>query len=424
MNCFGLIDCNNFYVSCERVFNPSLNNKPVVVLSNNDGCVIARSNEVKALGVPMGAPLFEWENLLNYHKTAIYSANFPLYADMSSRVMSTLKQLFEKVEIYSIDEAFILVPQNEIDKLIALGKKIKKQIFNNTGIPVSVGFASTKTLAKLANKIGKKTNSIFSFINSNEKQTDDLLEKIPLTDIWGIGRQMSKKLLGFGISNAKDFKYLNSSFVKSYLTVSGERTLKEISNIECFSINTHQNNKKSIASTRTFGNPVSSFNELRMAICSFVSLACEKLREQRCSALKVSVYIRTNYHSRDTGQYANITHTFLTMPSSSTRILTKYAIQSLRNIYKSGYKYKKAGVVLSGIMPSRDLQFSLIDKKSIFEEEKDKKIMMVMDKLTGKYGRRTLTLASEGKGYLWKGKQAKRSKSFTTSWNEIPIAKT
>ncbi|MEA3357076.1 MAG: Y-family DNA polymerase, partial [Patescibacteria group bacterium] len=299
---FALVDCNNFYVSCERVFNPKLRNVPVAVLTNNDGLIIARSPEVKSLGINMGIPLFKIQDLIQKHNIQVFSSNYELYGDMSHRVMQTLSQFTSKIEIYSIDEAFLDLVDVHVKDYESYGQNIRKIVMQWTGIPVSVGIAKTKTLAKAANEFAKKntqTNGVLDLSHSRNSKVNEILMKIPVSDIWGIGRQYSKLLQRHNIKSALDLKRADQKWIRKKMTVTGLRTVLELNGQACLNLDEIQADKKRIASTRSFGNYVESIEEMSEAVSSYVSNACEKLRSQYSLASCITVFLRSNYHRKD-----------------------------------------------------------------------------------------------------------------------------
>jgi DNA polymerase V len=426
MSVFALIDCNNFFVSCERVFRPDLTNKPVVVLSNNDGCIISRSNEAKANGVPMGAPLFKYKDSLRASQTTVFSANFALYGDFSRRVMQVLSQ-FGPLEIYSIDEAFLDLGHVHPTQLQDFGKEICDTIYKHTGIPVSVGIASTKTLAKIANEIAKldsRSSNLFqgsfSFVGK-ENLIDTFLQGLPVSDIWGIGSKSSKKLTKQGIFTAKDFKYTNPEWVKANLKIIGLKTQRELNNISCLDLELVSEAKKGIASTRSFGKNVESLEELKEAVASYVALAGAKLRKQKSVAGYLYVFITTSRFHKLSYYYAG-DNIKLPVATNYTPDLINQAHRLLSKIYKKGYKYKKAGIYLSDICPQNVVQIDLFGESSTTTEKKDR-AMKVTDKINFRYSTGGIQLASEGMKKLWTTNSDFCSPKYTTEWSQLPVIK-
>lgn len=409
---FGLVDCNNFYASCERVFNPSLNGKPIVVLSNNDGCIIARSNEAKALGIKMGVPAYQIKDLVKKHDVAVFSSNYVLYGDMSGRVMSMLAELAPEIEVYSIDEAFLNL--EGIQDLQTLGSKIVRQVTRGTGIPVSAGIAPTKTLAKVANKFAKKYPAYnrLCIIDTEEKR-EKALKLFEIGDIWGIGRRQATKLEKQGIKTAYDFTQLPGSWVRKNMTVTGERTWKELRGISCIDMESAPPAKKQICTSRSFGKMVEDIDTMSEAIATHASTCAKKLRQQKSYAMSLMVFIHTNNFREDLPQYWKNTIIKLSVPTSDTLEIVHYALEGLKSIFMPGYQYKKAGVIITEIVTSAQLGlFDTVDR------EKREKLMQAIDKVNGEH-RHLVKLAVQGNGRDWKLKQEQLSKRYTTDINEV-----
>lgn len=409
---FGLVDCNNFYASCERVFNPSLNGKPIVVLSNNEGCVIARSNEAKVLGIKMGVPAYQIKDLVKQHDVAVFSSNYVLYGDMSGRVMSMLAELAPEIEVYSIDEAFLNL--EGIQDLQTLGSKIVRQVTRGTGIPVSAGIASTKTLAKVANKFAKKYPAYnrLCIIDTEEKR-EKALKLFEIGDVWGIGRRQAAKLEKQGIKTAYDFTHLPGSWVRKNMTVTGERTWKELRGISCIDMESAPPAKKQICTSRSFGKMVEDIDTMSEAIATHASTCAKKLRQQKSYAMSLMVFIHTNNFREDLPQYWKNTIIKLPVPTSDTLEIVHYALEGLKSIFMPGYQYKKAGVIITEIVTSAQLGlFDTVDR------EKREKLMQAIDKVNGEH-RHLVKLAVQGNGRDWKLKQEQLSKRYTTDINEV-----
>jgi DNA polymerase V len=418
---FALVDCNNFYASCERVFQPSLIGKPVVVLSNNDGCVIARSDEAKTIGIKMGAPAFEMEDLLRKNKVALFSSNYSLYGDMSRRVMSTISQFTPDIEIYSIDEAFLHLDGFEMFDLTEYGKEIVHKTTKNTGIPISIGIAPTKTLAKVANKIAKKKPDMNGVFVLNDKNSiKEVLEKFPIEDIWGIGHQHTKFLNKFKIFTALDFVNANKDWIKKNMTITGLRTLEELQGFPRIELETTPPDKKAICTSRSFGTMLSDFEPIAEAIANFAASCAAKLRKQKSCAAMLMVFIHTNAFRKDLKQYARNTIVSLPVASNSSMELIKYAEIGLKTIYKKGYLYKKVGVIAFDIFPESNFQTSLFDEVN---RNKQKKAMQTIDKLNSIMGRDKVRIAQQGFSRKWKLHQEKLSPNYTTKFNEILVVK-
>ena len=409
---FGLVDCNNFYASCERVFNPSLNGKPIVVLSNNDGCVIARSNEAKVLGIKMGVPAYQIKDLVKQHDVAVFSSNYVLYGDMSGRVMSMLAELAPEIEVYSIDEAFLNLAG--IKDLQSLGANIVRKVSRGTGIPVSLGIAPTKTLAKMANKFAKKYPAYnrLCIIDTEEKR-EKALKLFEIGDVWGIGRRQAAKLEKQGVKTAFDFTQLPGSWVRKNMTVVGERTWKELRGISCIDMESAPAAKKQICTSRSFGKMVEDIDTMSEAIATHASACAKKLRQQKSYAMSLMVFIHTNNFREDLPQYWKNTIIKLPVPTSDTLEIVHYALEGLKSIFMPGYQYKKAGVIITEIVTSAQLGlFDTVDR------EKREKLMQAIDKVNGEH-RHLVKLAVQGNGRDWKLKQEQLSKRYTTDINEV-----
>ena len=418
---FALIDCNNFYASCERVFQPHLNGKPVVILSNNDGCVIARSNEAKSLGIPMGAPAFKYKELFQKNRVQVFSSNFTLYGDISNRVMSIISRFVPDVEVYSIDEAFIKFNGFSEDETNKKCKDIIDTILKWTGISVSIGLAPTKSLAKAANRIAKKysnkTDGFYS-INNNEKRIK-VLKNISVGDIWGIGFQNEKKLSRVNVKSGMDFINLPDNWVKKNMSIIGLKLKKELEGIPTLDIEEGKVDKKSIATTRSFESEISSLDDLIERITTFSVVASKKLRRQNSECNMISVFIRSNPFKKDSERsHFSLTRTLPFSTNSSIEI-SKFAVKLLKKIYSKNKSYKKAGVILMGLSPQSNHQFSLFDKNI----DKQKKLMRSIDSIDDKYGLYKVRLASQDQKRIWKMKRQKLSRNYTTKIDEILIVK-
>ncbi len=413
---FALIDCNNFYASCERVFRPDLNGKPIVVLSNNDGCVIARSNEAKSLGIPMGAPAFKYQNLFWEHNVYVFSANFALYGDLSNRIMDILSEYAPEIEIYSIDEAFLKLNfYNAID-LQAYGQAICNKVKKWTGIPISIGIAPTKALAKVANRIAKKfpqkTAGVY-IIDSNEKRIK-ALKWLKIEDTWGIGRQHSKRLKSMGVKTAYDFTQLTDNLVKKQMTVVGLRLKHDLQGIPTLDLEKMQP-KKNIAVTRSFETYYTEFDTLVERISTLTSLCAERLRKQNSCCNSLMIFIHTDRHRKDLPQYNRNIVIKLPYATNSSIELVKFAIQALKKIYKSGFDYKKAGVIAMDFTPGNQKQISLFEHN----DERHIPLMKTMDQLNIQYGQQKIRLAIQDPKRVWKMKQEHLSPNYTTNLNDI-----
>lgn len=415
---FALIDCNNFYASCERLFSPGLAKRPVVVLSNNDGCVIARSNEAKALGIKMGQPEFEIKELVEREHVAVLSSNYTLYGDISSRVMQTIHTLVDEIEVYSIDEAFADLSGFVHQDIAELGKEIRSRVFQWVGIPVSVGIAPTKTLAKVANHIAKKQLQYQGVCILNSKETiDAALKQFSIEEVWGVGRKTAKHLQNFGIQNAYDFSLMNEAWVRTNFTVTGLRIVKELNGFSCIPLSQLIPPKKNICTSRSFGSMVKDYEVLAEAVSNYAARCAEKLRRQKSCANMILVFVNTNPFRTDLIQYAR--HVFIPLPvaSSSSSELIHYALLGLQTIFKEGYAYKKAGVIVSEIVPENQVQQNLFDN---VDRARQHKLMATLDLLNNKLGRDVVRISSQGTDRKeWKLRQEKLSPAYTTRWNDI-----
>jgi DNA polymerase V len=417
---FALVDCNNFYVSCERLFRPKLVGRPVVVLSNNDGCIIARSNEVKQLGIAMGAPFFKAKSLIDRHKVEVFSSNYTLYGDLSNRVMNVLQQWEAEVEIYSIDEAFITLPPSGVGGLSEYGQQLKNRIWQHVGIPVSVGIAATKTLAKIANRIAKKNNPHNGVLDLTAPGSiDRALKTVQVEDVWGIGRRYSQKLNEHGIYDALQLKMADDKWIRKHLTISGLRTVWELRGTSCIVSDNSPASRKSIVSSRSFGREVSSAADLREAVASYASVAAQKLRSLKMTASFINVFLATNQFKKNQAQYYK--HITVPFPQSSsyTPTIIKSALNGLEKIYKTGYRYKKAGVMLTGISSCQSKQLNLFCS----EKKGSDSLMNVLDQINLKWGRDTMQFAAAGMTRPWSMRQSLKSPSYTTNWQELPLVK-
>lgn len=419
---FALIDCNNFYASCERVFNPSLVGVPIVVLSNNDGCIVARSQEAKDLGIPMGEPAFKIKDFIEANKVAVFSSNYVLYGDMSNRVMKTISGFAENIEIYSIDEAFIDFRGYDYTDLAAYGRKIVRTVTKNTGIPVSMGIAPTKTLAKVANKYAKKYKGYkgVCLIDTEEKRIK-ALQKFDIGDVWGIGRRYSKFLKYNNIQTAYDFTQKSRSWVRKNLTVVGERMWDELRGFPCIEIDKAAKAKKQICTSRSFGTKLKEFDEIFEAVSNFTASCAAKLRKQHSCASGMLVFIMTNPFSEKDPQYVNSRHFKLPIPTSSTTELIEYSKLLLSEVYKNGYSYKKAGTIITEIVPDAPIQADLFDT---VDRDKQKRVMTAVDKLNDSYGTYKVRVAAQGYGKKWKLRNEKLSPCYTTKMDDIIKIKT
>lgn len=419
---YGLADCNNFYASCERVFDPYWNDKPVVVLSNNDGCVIARSNEVKKLGIKMGIPAYQIKTEIEQYGIGVFSSNYSLYGDMSSRVMSILSSFVENLEVYSIDEAFLDFSGFERYDLNDYGKKIVETTTKGTGIPISLGIAPTKTLAKVANKFAKKFPAYNSvcIIDSDEKRIK-ALQYTAIKDVWGVGRQHTKLLSGYNVKTAYDFTQLPMAWVRQKMTVNGERIWKELNGISCIEMEYAPTAKKTICTSRAFGQIITDLEELKESVSTYAAICAEKLRKQKSCALSLMVFIHTNNFREDLPQYFQNSVVKFPVATNSTMEIVKYALTALKHIYRKGYQFKKAGVIITEIIPDSAIQTNLFD---LVDREKHSRLMTVVDQLNDGFKKNNLRLAIQEGSRKWRLKQEKLSPCYTTRISDILLFKT
>lgn len=415
---YALIDCNSFYASCEKVFRPDLKNRPVVVLSNNDGCIIARSAEAKALGVEMGGPYFKIKDELARKRVRVFSSNYELYGDMSARVMEILQQFSPDVEVYSIDEAFISL--DGADKLDAIGRLIKNRVYRWTGLPVSVGIAETKTLAKIANRIAKKSPKAGGVLDLFKSRfREKALESTDIIDIWGVGRRLSKRLRNMGINSALDLSRANEQLIRKEFGVTLLRTALELRGVSCIPLDMAPPPKQGICSSRSFGRPVEELGELREAVASYTSRVAEKLRGQNSAANAMDVYITTNRFREDEPQYsAHLTMTF-PVATSNTNEMIDYALKAVARIFREGYRYKKAAVTVTGIVPADTVQANLFDSS---KRGRDQDFLAIIDDLNARWGRETVKSAAVGRASQWHMRREMKSPAYTTRWDELPRA--
>ena len=411
----ALVDCNSFYVSCERLFNPRIRKKPVVVLSNNDGCIISRSNEAKALGIKMGEPYFKARDIILKNKVEVFSSNYSLYGDLSRRVMRTLKRFNSDIEVYSIDEAFMDL-SNYIDTEVeSVGREIRQTVLKWTGIPTSIGIAKTKTLSKVENHIAKKKQSGVTSLIGIEN-LDPILEKVEINDVWGVGRQLTKFYQKNGIYNATQLKNKSNTWIKKSSNVLSSRTAMELRGVPCIDIETTQTKRKSCVVSRSFGKRIETFQELKEAVANYCLNASEKIRSESLVAKAITVFVRTSPFQRNFGYYSNSKTVDFPIATNNSIETVKTAVASLESIFKNGYRYQKAGVMLTGLSNADG-------KKNLFSSEKDEKInslMRSMDNTNYRYGRATLSLASAGVHKKWNMRRQYSSKIDTADFYSLP----
>ena len=419
-NKIALVDCNSFYVSCERLFNPSIIKKSVIVLSSNDGCVISRSTEAKVLGIKMGEPYFKVEKIIKKNDVKVFSSNYSLYGDISRRVMKTLKQFSPQMEIYSIDEAFLNLSSIRDENLFEHGNKIRKTVLKWTGIPTSIGIATTKTLSKAANYIAKKEQSgIVNLINT--KQIDQILKEIEINEVWGVGRQLTKFYIKNGIHTAYQLKNMHNNWIKKNTNVLGSRTAMELKGIPCASLEEHQEKRKNCCVSRSFGRKVTQLEELSESVTTHCLNAAEKIRSDNQTTKRITVFIRTSPFQKDKNYYANSKDVDLPVRTNDSIELVKQALIALKYIYRKGYKYQKAGIIFSGLNDADVYKKNLFS--SINSEEKRKRLMKAIDYTNIKYGRHALSIAQAGLRKKWNIKRQHSSKIDTACFDFLPTAK-
>jgi DNA polymerase V len=413
----ALVDCNNFYASCERVFDPSLKGKPIVVLSNNDGCAIARSEEAKALGIEMGTPAFMIQEVLKDKNVAVFSSNYTLYGSMSERVVKIIKTFVPKVEVYSIDEAFLDLASFGYTDLYSLAIEIRETIMAHTGLPVTIGIAPTKTLAKMANRFAKKRKKATGVhVAEGPGQIDELLAATQVGDIWGVGKQYQKLLEFHQFKTAKDLLAAPEEWIRKNMSVVGQRLQYELKGIKAIEWEDAPPAKKNICTARSFGQLLTDFKDIQQAIASHASNCAKKLRKDNSCCKKVHVFIQTNPYRPEDKQYiASITVKLIVASNSTTEII-KYAIKALKMIYRPGFKYLKAGVMVMDIVPQTQLQLGLFDKR---DRAKDNRLMNALDKSNNAFGKDLVRYGTQSYGKKWKLRAEKLSPCYTTRIGDI-----
>ena len=417
---FALVDCNNFYASCERVFNPSLQGKPVAILSNNDGCVISMSDEAKELELPFGAPIFKWEQFCRNHKITVLSSNYPLYGDMSARVMNILAGFSPNIEVYSIDESFLELKGFENYNLNEYGSKMRNRVLKWTGIPTCVGIAPTKALTKVANKIARKfpkeTNG--TYVIDSEKKRIKALKWTKIGNVWGIGSRLKKRLQAKGCQTAYEFTQLPSDWVLKNLSIVVWRLQKELQGISKIPLE-EVSSKKMIATTRSFEYTYSDIENIKERISTFAASCAEKLRNQNSSCHMLIVQLSSDRHKKEFTQHREAKTVVFSYPTDSTLIIADAAVKAVKTIFKLGIKYKRAGVIVAGLVPNDNFQLNLFTH----ENPKHKPLMATIDKLNKKFKTDKVKLGNQDLKRTWKMRQERLSPKFTTNINEILIVK-
>ena len=418
MQHIALVDCNNFYVSCERIFRPDLNKVPVVVLSNNDGCVVSRSNEAKALGVRMGQPWFECKTLAEEHGILALSSNYALYADMSNRVMQILCDYSPRCEVYSIDECF--VDLTGMPRLREVSYAMRERVGMWTGMPVCVGIGPTKTLSKLANHVAKKhprSQGVFNYNALTETQKTKLLTQLPVSEVWGVGRKLTQRLAAYGIATVQDLRVAHTPTLRAEFGVVIEKTQRELQEVACIDFQQEVPDKQQIISSRSFGSAVTELPVLKDALSLFVANACAKLRKQNSQAALIQVFLQTNRFRKDQPQYMPCLAVPLPRPTHDTLEVNRWADALCERMYKSDYAYKKAGIVLSEISPVTHQQADWIEPDVL----SNGKLMQALDGLNQRYGRGAVKVSTQGAYKEWQMRQERKSPNYTTCWEDVPV---
>lgn len=418
---FALVDCNNFYVSCERLFDPALIGAPVVVLSNNDGCIIARSEEAKALGIAMGAAFFEARPLIRRHRVRVFSSNYPLYGDMSARVMDVLATFTPEVEIYSIDEAFLGLDGFEGRDLAAYGREMRAKIHRWVGLPVSIGIAGTKTLAKLASRVAKKSpaaGGVFDLTAMAPRRR--VLADTAAGDVWGVGHRLARMLKAHGIHSALDLHDAPDAWIRKRMAVTGLRTAMELRGVSCIDLEHSPPPKQTTVVSRSFGHPVTNLDELHDAVATFAGRAAEKLRSDRLVASNVSAFIKTSRFIEGERHYANTATIALDGPTNHGGKIIRAALAGLQRIYRPGYRYNKAGVMMLDLAAEDRAQLDLFASPS---RARDSDIMEAFDDINRRLGAGTIRYGWPGPRQGWRMNQQRRSPSYTTRWSDLPVAR-
>lgn len=416
----ALVDCNSFYASCERVFNPRLLNRPVVVLSNNDGCVVALTKEAKALGVVRGVPAFQIRDLIRQHGVHVFSSNYVLYGDMSRRVMDTLATFTPNLEVYSIDEAFLDLADCAGRNLADCGHTIRATVARWTGLPVSVGIAETKTLAKLANHIAKcvqDTGGVFDLTAVSDREA--LLGKVPVQKLWGVGPNIARRLQAAGITTARALRDADDQWIRTQFGVTGLRTVHELRGIPCLPLEDCPPSKQSITVSRSFGQPVTVLADMREAVATYMARAAEKLREERLAAGALTVHLTTNPFN-GSPQYSNAATIELPVATDASTELIRQALGLLPRLWRDGYRYKKAGVLLTALVPAGEVQAGLFDRE---DRAKVRRLSATLDRLNARLGTDTLRFGATGQHRGWRTKFAHRSPAYTTNWHDLPLVR-
>jgi len=419
---FALIDCNNFFVSCQRLFRPDLEGKPVVVLSSNDGCVVARSNEAKALGIPMGAPAFKWRSTFNQHKVVQFSGNFELYGDISRRITQLLTTITPRIEVYSVDESFLDLSELHITDYTEWGRAVRAQILQYTGMPVSIGIAPSKTLAKLASDRAKKEPSYKGALNLvavSPREHAQHLKALALKDIWGIGWRSAPKLQALGLTTAHDIANLRPSLARQLMGVHGAQLVYELNGTSCLPLELSSKVRQSIARTRTFGEDVKDIYVIEAAIATFTAQAAFRLRESRQLTRRASIFLATNKHKLGYRRWSS--ELKFAMPTADTGHLTGALVNALGQIYAPQAAYYRAGVMFYDFVPMDALQTDISGEIDVNQHIRSASRMQVIDDVNERYGKRSLHYAAEDLGNNWQPRRTLVSPRYTTQWDELPL---
>jgi len=418
---FALVDCNNFYASCERIFSPSLEDKPIVVLSNNDGCIIARSKEAKSIGIEMGTPLYKAKRIIKNSNVQVFSSNYALYGDISRRIMSSLSEFSTSVEVYSIDEAFLDISKERKENLLEYGSEIRAKIKQWVGIPVSVGIGKTKTLAKLANELAKRVvtaNGVYVIHKlENEKKS---LRNIELEDVWGIGNRVGQNIRSMNIKTIFELMGLKQQEIMERFNVSIQRTIFELQGIRCIDLEHTPTRKKSICVSRSFKKQISCIKKLEEALTNYITNAAEKLRKNRLLATTIVIFLHTNPFRKSEPQHHESLTYHLHNASNDTRIFIRISFSLLKKIFRHKTQYHKVGIIFLDLISEDEYQQELFPE---IDRNKSMKLMNTIDSLNNTMGRGTIIYASEGNKKIWRSRSSNKSDSYTTQWNELPIVK-
>lgn len=428
MPVFALVDCNNFYASCEKLFNPKLKDRPVVVLSNNDGCVVARSAEAKALGIPMGVPWFKIQQEAKRHGIVAFSSNYSLYANLSDRVVEVLSGFSPNIEVYSIDESFLELSgfESRPGGLAEYGAGIRQRVADWLGLAVCVGIGPSKTLAKLANHAAKKnlagSDGVCDFTTMSPAALDALFSRIEVGEVWGVGRKISVRLEEMGISTVLQLRNADAETIRSRFSVVLERTVRELRGVSCLELEEVAPNKQQIMSSRSFGQLIYEREDLEEAVASYIARAAEKLRAQDSLAGALQVYIRTNVFKPEVPQYLRSVTVPLPEATADTRLLTQWGVRMLRRIYRPGFGYHKAGITLMELVPKERQQYSLFSGVGGGGDSRAERLMGALDSINQRFGRGTLRVAAEGIDNSWRMRRGNLSPAYATSWDALPVA--